>query len=152
MISWEAYENEEKYGHLETKLFNELVPSSGISRTEEGEILRALGRIVYRYFNDGDVCYEGYGRETTGRPLTYLYRRGDKLKGIETLIRDINTSDYVETLQKIRKIVVDYITSRKEYTPNNSDMWEEKDWKELLTELYGEDQYNDDQDWKELLA
>lgn len=151
-MAWEAYENEERYGSMETKLFQDLVPLSGPSETEEGEMIRALSQIGYRYFNDGDVCFLWYGRETTGPAVAYLYKRGDKLKGIEILFREINTSDYVETLKKIRKIVVDYITSRKEYTPNNSDMWEEKDWKELLTELYGEDQYSDEQDWKELLA
>lgn len=62
---------EEKY----KKLFEEKVIvgfQNVISPTHFGEICRALGRVEYRYFNDGDHCFEGYGCETCGGEATFL--------------------------------------------------------------------------------
>ena len=53
-------------------LFDKLVPGSGNSDTIEGEMLRAINRIVYRYYNDGDFFYKGYGAETAGPAHSFL--------------------------------------------------------------------------------
>ena len=53
-------------------LWNKLVSSSGASKTVEGEILRAVNRIIYRWGNDGDYFWTGYGAETAGPAMAYL--------------------------------------------------------------------------------
>jgi len=40
-------------------LFDKLVANSGASETVEGEILRAVNRIIYRWGNDGDYFWTG---------------------------------------------------------------------------------------------
>jgi len=53
-------------------LHGQLVPISGVSETVEGEMLRAIGRIIYRYHNDGDYYFRGYGIETAGESSEFL--------------------------------------------------------------------------------
>lgn len=54
------------------KLFNELVPMSGHCDTLEGEFIRAASKIGYRYLNDGDYWWTGYGCETAGPACAFL--------------------------------------------------------------------------------
>lgn len=58
------------WGHLsETddakfdELFEKYVPACGKANTLGGEIVRAINRIVYRYYNDGDTIDRYYGNE-----------------------------------------------------------------------------------------
>ena len=58
------------WGHLsETddakfdELFDKYVPACGKANTLGGEIVRAINRIVYRYYNDGDTVDRYYGNE-----------------------------------------------------------------------------------------
>lgn len=55
-----------------SELFKKLVPASGKADTVAGEVVRALNRIIYRFKNDGDVFYEGYGLETVAPSLQYI--------------------------------------------------------------------------------
>lgn len=54
------------------KLHKNYVPSYGEAKTVYGEILRAYGRLVYRFYNDGDMFFKGYGVDTCGSSLLYL--------------------------------------------------------------------------------
>ena len=53
-------------------LWNEYVPMSGTAETIGGEILRAMSRIIYRFYNDGDMVGVGYGNETCNSSDRYL--------------------------------------------------------------------------------
>ena len=53
-------------------LFDKLVPGAGNADTVEGEIIRALNRIIYRWGNDGDLFWSGYGAETAGPAMEFL--------------------------------------------------------------------------------
>lgn len=55
-----------------TVLFEALVPPNGQAETVAGEIARALMRVLYRWYNDGDKFYEGYGLETVAGSMAYL--------------------------------------------------------------------------------
>src|SRR3989304_4760144 len=55
-----------------SELFKKLVPGSGKAETIEGEMIRAIMRIWYRYFNDGDYYFRGYGKETCGSSISWL--------------------------------------------------------------------------------
>lgn len=54
------------------EMFEELVPAEGPAETKAGEIVRAVSRIGYRFFNDGDKIGVEYGNETCNAAARYL--------------------------------------------------------------------------------
>ena len=64
---------------IEQELSNNLVPASGKANTLGGEMLRAIQRLIYRYFNDGDVLTQGYGIETCLSSYLFLEDMLDSL-------------------------------------------------------------------------
>jgi len=70
----ESILNEVKSQNLKRleQLYSEIVPGKGNAKTVGGEVVRAVGRINYRYFNDGDVFFTNYGAETAGPAMAYL--------------------------------------------------------------------------------
>ena len=105
-------ENDKK---LET-LFNELVPRIGKADSLAGEILRAAGRIGYRWSNDGDQIGIGYGKETCNAAARFLLIHGNK--DIQVLITMLwGLSDYrcyAMTLDQLIGSVVNYVNSNPE--------------------------------------
>lgn len=105
-----------------TVLFDKLVPASGMASTVEGEMLRAINRMIYRYYNDGDFWFEGYGCETAGPAEAYLREFVpfvyDELIASETDDKEI----YTTQLNIIFEKILDHVESVKEYTPNSIDM------------------------------
>lgn len=77
-------------------LFEELVPASGPADTVAGEVIRALSRIGYRYYNDGDYFYDGYGLETVAPSVEYLldiiekYGDVDDFSEAQNILEDIS--------------------------------------------------------------
>lgn len=57
---------------IEKELSDKLVPATGKAETIGGEMLRAIERMIYRYFNDGDMIGWGYGIETCQSSFFYL--------------------------------------------------------------------------------
>lgn len=53
---------------------NKFVPDCGAAATVGGEIVRAMDRLIYRFFNDGDMVGEAYGNETCNSSYRYLCR------------------------------------------------------------------------------
>ena len=70
---------------IDTLFKKELVPPSGPAETVAGEIIRALGRIGYRYHNDGDYFYDGYGLETVAPSVAYLLDVIEKYGDVDDL-------------------------------------------------------------------
>ena len=124
------------------RLFDELVPSSGQSETIEGEIVRAINRVWYRYNNDGDFYFKGYGLETAAPSVKYLLKSpiGSKLKPIFSSMRSgvskmpkrdkygnftgqfTNSDPYLQGLEQVGKIIVAYVKSKQgKYSPNTND-------------------------------
>lgn len=66
------------------ELFEELVPASGKADTVAGEIIRAVCRIHYRNWNDGDHIGVGYGKETCNAAARFLAKHGSR--EMETVI------------------------------------------------------------------
>lgn len=68
------------------KFFDELVPSSGHAETVEGEMIRVINKIIYRYTNDGDFYFRGYGKEVLGDMVQWLLKSsvGSQIKGLIT--------------------------------------------------------------------
>ena len=111
-------------GELEDRnepLYDELVPVSGDAETLECEMLRAINKIIYRYYNDGDKYYEGYGTETAGPAHSFLINANHPLKAMmNKLFREfVSDSEYKKMLNDILKAILDHIESKQgEYTKN----------------------------------
>jgi len=115
---------------LETRsdvLFGKLVPVSGNAGTMEGEMLRAINKIVYRHYNDGDYFFTGYGCETAGPAHSFLIHGcplSYKLKPI--FVKAITyTSDYEKVIYEVLEIILDYIDSRNgDHEVSDVDMYD----------------------------
>lgn len=59
------------------KLFKELVPETGKADSLAGELVRAMSRIGYRFYNDGDQLGIGYGKETCNPAGRFLGVKGN---------------------------------------------------------------------------
>ena len=103
------------------KLFKKLVPSQGKCKTVEGELIRATAKVGYRWYNDGDKFFEGYGCETCGPAATYLFKSSvPDIKKLITAAR--SAKDYSSAFTKIIKAVEAYVLSKNgEYTKNTID-------------------------------
>lgn len=117
-------------GDTEDKLqvaFEALVPPSGKADTVAGELVRAMMKIMYRDFNDGDLFYEGYGIETCGEAVAYLCDQMPKLEsefeGIA--MRNLEGNQYTEGLVEIAEAVVSNIIDYPELISekNDTDMY-----------------------------
>lgn len=97
-------------------LFNELVPRIGKADSLAGEILRAAGRIGYRWSNDGDQIGIGYGKETCNAAARFLLIYGNK--DIQVLVTALwGLSDYRKysaVLDQLIGKIVDYVNDKPE--------------------------------------
>lgn len=127
-------------------LFAELVPVSGKAATVAGEIIRAISRIGYRNYNDGDHVGVGYGKETCNPAARYLMRKaGDEVADAIADLWGLEPDDlYDERLAEVEEKVLRYIEQHPELkaTPNSEDMWDYWDEREDV------DDY-DEEDWDE---
>jgi hypothetical protein len=108
------------------KLFDALVPSSGMAETVAGELVRAVSRIRYRDWNDGDKFFMGYGLETCGGSAQYLRDMG--MTTIDTILYDVhryadNDDDYTSTVNELTSEVISHILNNPELLaePNKTD-------------------------------
>lgn len=85
-------------------LFDVLVPDNGKCDTLAGEIIRAINKIEYRWFNDGDRFNEDYGIETCGQPAyflaDYIYEPDDEAPFRDILL-NVDTDDDDEEYEKM---------------------------------------------------
>ena len=98
-------------------LFDELVPDMGPAKSLGGEIVRATARIGYRWYNDGDKVYVGYGRETCNQAARFLrYNLPDNMNDLVAALAETNSDDekYEEAVQNLVDGVADYIMSTPE--------------------------------------
>lgn len=118
------------------ELFKKLVPGNGSSDTEEGEMVRAIMRIWYRYFNDGDYFFRGYGKETALPSVNYLKQKsplGKELRPIFAAAQQeagrpdnddeyTDKDGYLKNIRKATELIVKYVQGKDgKYTPNKED-------------------------------
>ena len=135
-------------GELEARnepLFGKLVPGQGTAETLEGEMLRAVNRLVYRYYNDGDKYNEGYGTETAGPAHSFLVNAVHPLRAkMDSIMGEEKLSDneYENMLKMVLGLILDYIESKEgEYTKNT-----QGDIFDYPSEFEDEDDYYDDEE------
>jgi hypothetical protein len=137
-------------------LYDKLVPGQGDAETVEGEMLRAINRIIYRYYNDGDEYHTGYGTETAGPAHSFLVNANHPQRAAMKKIFGDGT-DYEQTIKDALDVILDYIESRQgEYTKNTlggifdyepefeDDEYEEDDYDD--NDDYGWSNYDDEED------
>ena len=130
----------------------ELVPGSGNAGTIEGEMLRAINRIIYRHENDGDYFWRGYGAETAGPSTSFLYDCKDIDKKLQSQIKklidnaegDSNDTSYGKKLYSILELILNHVESKGgAYTKYKGDMYDyDSKWEDEEEE---EDDYYDDE-------
>ena len=107
-------------------LFDALVPASGKADTVAGELVRAMMKIMYRDWNDGDIFYAGYGKETCGDAAEFLYSNaGEKVENdLVAIVEDeLLEEDYTTALNNTAEDLIEFLESNPKllYEPNDQD-------------------------------
>lgn len=123
-------------------LYNELVPEYGPAETREGELVRAVARIGYRFYNDGDRIGVGYGNETCNPAARYILSEfpGEEFAKTINGLWGLDGKHYYERgLTMLIEQVVDFIAEHPGLKEEENDV------------DYDEDYYDsDDKNWEEV--
>lgn len=110
--------------------FELLVPAEGKAETVAGEMVRAMMRVLYRDYNDGDKFMFGYGLETCGSSMCYLVEMmpdawADYAQtAVDEATRYIdNDAAYTHLITDLSDSLIDYLCKHPElfYTLNDED-------------------------------
>lgn len=101
------------------KVFQFMVPRQGMCETEAGELVRAMVRLLYRRYNDGDWFFQDYGLETCAPSAAYLMEfGGDKVASIlhdrMEQIYDMNEDTYEIALKRAASALLNYLEDNEE--------------------------------------
>ena len=99
------------------------MPTSGKAGTVAGEIVRAVDRIWYRWYNDGDKINVGYGRETCNGTARFLEKvRGEDFPA-EVWNGSLGDDEYAKFADGLVDEMLALIKARPELetTPNADD-------------------------------
>ena len=130
------------------KLFEELVPSEGKADSLAGELVRAMSRIGYRFFNDGDMVNQEYGKETCNTPARFLMAKGNhEIADLTVALWEIFSEDaYEKVLDTLEAAVADYIEQNPDLRSQpTEDMWSFFDEEEDKDDSWDEEE----DDWEE---
>ena len=130
-------------------LFDKLVPGQGASKFAEGEMIRALNRLVYRWYNDGDRFWEGYGTETAGPAHSFLVNSNQinreeqrKLEALfDAVVGVYGDEVYEKMLDEVAELVLSYVEGIPE------DQYEELGREMFDFDSEYEDEEEDDDDY-----
>ena len=123
------------------QLWNEHVPTSGTASTVGGEILRAMSRIIYRFYNDGDMVGVGYGNETCNSSDRYLTDVVPEYKSLDDGYTEYSETAYEKHMLKNHRIVFAYLQE-------NPQLFKEEnttDSREACQDDYDRARYQDDE-------
>lgn len=115
------------------KLFKELVPETGKAESLAGELVRAMSRIAYRFYNDGDMVNIAYGKETCNPAARFLMAKGNaEISSLTTGLWEIFSEDaYEKVMDILCGAVADYIEQNPDLRNQpTKDMWDFKDEEE----------------------
>lgn len=139
----------EKEARLDA-MFEELVPVQGKADSLAGEIVRAVTRIQYRHWNDGDRIGIGYGKETCNPAARFLLNKAnDPMKAVvKAMWGCYNDTVYEELTALLIGHAVDFIDSHPELRQmETADMWS---YKNVNEDVDYSDDSDDDWDFDEV--
>lgn len=149
-MSWLNEDTEKRLDDL----FSELVPDFGKAESKAGEIIRAVSRIGYRWFNDGDMVNRGYGKETCNAAARFLMNNCNhsieqvlSLMGRDGYISDEDYSDLLEELCEEVILFVDENPGLREAPTEDMFDWFNED--EDRDDSYDDEEDEDDGYWSE---
>lgn len=127
------------------KAFDKAVPDTGAADNLYGEIVRAINRIGYRWYNDGDKLGVGYGKQTCNAAGRFLLEKCDSSvsDAVVALWGERSESKYEKLLGQAETAIVIYLKANKEQlmeTPTEN-MYDYVD----KTEDYNDEE--DEDDW-----
>lgn len=139
------------------KLFEELVPFEGKANSLAGELVRAMSRIGYRFYNDGDQLGIGYGKETCNPAGRFLGAKGnDKIARLTADAWAVFSEEaYEKILDALEGAVADYIEQNPDLRNQpTEDMWnfrdededQDDDWDEEEDD-WEEEEYDEEEDY-----
>jgi len=132
-----------------TRIFKQCVPPSGTGNSKYGEVCRAINKIVYRCFNDGDVFHTGYGIETAGPAACFL---GDMAPpSIQRLIGRMEGASGEAYENMCDELVSAFVNLSPEEVTSLSDQPAEDmyEWADTAIEMYGSPYPEDDEEEEE---
>jgi hypothetical protein len=124
--------------------YERFVPFSGKANTVGGEIVRAISRICYRFYNDGDTVYRYYGSSLNYSYACDAFLEG-KVPGYETLRNRYTDEDFEEALAKNFNHIISWLMENEwvftrentqdcldnapkaEYPEEEYDSWDDED-------------------------
>ena len=124
-----------KYQKEYDELWARLVPPEGKAVTKAGEVLRAVSRIYYRWYNDGDRIQpsldEWVAKSSTAKGFNYLYQFRDAVSGfstkelMENIVFAATEEDYETALERAVDAIIEWAVKQPD-TPNEDDFLDEK--------------------------
>lgn len=94
-----------------------LVPASGEADSMAGEIIRAIQRLLYRDYNDGDIFWVDYGLETCASSASFLMDYTDEhINDILNIAmnKDIEGTEYTKMLTSVAKRILFFLKKNPE--------------------------------------
>lgn len=121
--------------------FEQYVPTSGNCSTLGGEILRAITKIVYRYYNDGDTVDDFYGSDYNSCRGADIFL--EKYIPNYKSLAGVRELTYEDAVCDRLKFIMDYLTNNPNVfeTPNEDDY--------LNYQTYEPHNWDEDDDWDE---
>lgn len=143
-VSWNYYD---KYENL----IDKYMPMRGEGETKASQIVTAVNKLVYKWYNDGDVFDNTYFLSGCCNDLSdyanWLYNNTDT-KDVLLFIRDcITDGDYEDLLKNLADVLLD-----EEFLYNQNKLEKVGSIYECIgifefDENYGEDEDEEDDDW-----
>ena len=98
------------------KLFDIFVPSCGKSECLGSELIRAIYKIEYRFYNDGDTIGVGYGNETCNAPARFIKTFGNEYAKdvIGMMWGHVWNNNYSRYIGLLKEAVLDQIIDNPE--------------------------------------
>lgn len=127
------------------KYFSQYVPSKGKADTVGGELVRAMSRIIYRWWNDGDMIGVGYGCTTCNPSYRFIIDKIDiSSRKLQQLYDgngyfNLSNDEYDEAIYRLANAVLNYLdeygttvfnltNTVDSVVPNEEDKEKEREW------------------------
>lgn len=127
------------------ELFEELVPASGPAETEAGEIVRAICRIAYRNYNDGDHIGVGYGKETCNPAARFLMAHGTP--EIRKLVQDLWGTHSDDLYDAGLQVLEQFVIAHLEQHPELRDKQRSEEIWDYYISSEDQDKDEEEEDW-----
>jgi hypothetical protein len=92
-------------------LMDKYLPPSGEGETKATQIVTAVCKLVYKWYNDGDVYDNSYVLEGWANDLSsyanWLWEHTEANELLENIFNCINNSDYEDLLKKLSDMLLD---------------------------------------------